>query len=96
MADAGATEGMGRLFVGGIEVGAVYYELKGPKRSGPRRYKGTVSGDSSLLERAFREGEATLILDNGTEVSVSITDVYRSEGEALVKMQADIPGLRRD
>ena len=96
MADVGVIAGMGRLFVGGMEVGAVYYELKGPKPSGPRQYQGTVSGDPSLLARAFKEGGAVLILDNGIEASVSITDVYRSEGEALIEMNADPSGLRAD
>lgn len=85
MSFLGSDSGMAQLIVDGQDVGAVYYEIN-DRRKG---IVGILSGDPFALRRAFEERVASLVLENGPEVPIEVTDVLDDEGTASVRVNVN-------
>lgn len=89
MRDLELTNGMGELVLDGLNVGAVYYELDRQKPDATNPSGGLLTGEPHLLKRAYREGDATLVLHDGHRLPITVTRIMEDEGAAVVHLRTD-------
>ena len=72
----GTLHGTGELLIGadGKSLGAVTYEIDGFVRRTLRSDSGQIEGPADMLQRAFRAGEACVVLADGQVIEVLLSD----------------------
>lgn len=83
-----AATGTGRLRFYGYD-GPITYELaQNPAqlRAGPKGIRGSFSADPEVVARAFQEGDAFLILADGSEFRVKVLAHTAGTGTAYFEM----------
>lgn len=91
MKDLRATSGMAGLFVDGLDIGAVYYELNHNESAANGSIGGKLTGEPHALWQAYNEGGATLILRNGRKLPVVVTKIMNDEHTASVRLSPEVP-----
>lgn len=84
-----AIPGVGEFHCRGFK-GAVDYEILGEPatlRPGPARLRGSLTASPEIAEQAFRDGEGTLTLENGSAFRVTMLGHSAGSGVAYFEMR---------
>lgn len=83
----GSTSGMGRLFIDGLEVGAVFYELGSQTAGAATPFDARISGEPGALRQAREEGDAFLVLKDGHRLPITVTQLENEDHIAVVHLK---------
>jgi hypothetical protein len=84
-----AIPGTGELRCRGYQ-GSVDYEILGEPttlRAGPARLRGSLTATPEIAETAFRDGEGTLTLENGSAFRITMLGHSAGSGVAYFEMR---------
>lgn len=84
-----AIPGVGELRCRGFQ-GSVSYEILGEPtslRPGPARLRGSLTSTPEVAETAFRDGEGTLTLENGSAFRITMLGHSAGSGVAYFEMR---------
>lgn len=84
MRGLGSTSGMGKLFVDGLNVGAVFYEVAGQTPGAAVAFDARISGDPAALRQAYKEGNAVLVLKDGRRLPITVVRLEQEDQVGLL------------
>jgi len=93
MSYLGSISGRGVLRSGADEIGSVDYQISVYRSGSLNEARGVLSGESKALFSAFDAGSTTLALEDGSEITVLVTNYSPGQPTADCVISGPVPGF---